>query len=216
MWEEFPPISTAEWEAAIRADLKGADYDKKLALAHRRRHHRAARSIAPRICRPPPGRPASREPGRWRRPRTFPKTPCAAICCTSKEPPRCRKSATRSRNPRAKRNTFVFSVGTNYFFEIAKLRAARQLWARLSSDPDDPLVENVASTDKSLYDPCGEPDALHDGSHERDIRRLRLSGDRERHGFRNILPAASAAFSARNPISKKFPIPAEVPTTSNL
>ena len=30
MWEEFPPIPTAEWEAAIRADLKGADYDKKL------------------------------------------------------------------------------------------------------------------------------------------------------------------------------------------
>jgi hypothetical protein len=23
MWEEFPPISTAEWEATIRADLKG-------------------------------------------------------------------------------------------------------------------------------------------------------------------------------------------------
>lgn len=30
MWEEFPHVSTADWEAAIRADLKGADYDKKL------------------------------------------------------------------------------------------------------------------------------------------------------------------------------------------
>jgi methylmalonyl-CoA mutase len=30
MWEEFPPTLTAEWEAAIRADLEGADYDKKL------------------------------------------------------------------------------------------------------------------------------------------------------------------------------------------
>lgn len=28
--EEFPPVSTAAWEAAIAADLKGADYDKKL------------------------------------------------------------------------------------------------------------------------------------------------------------------------------------------
>ncbi|MGA2570074.1 MAG: methylmalonyl-CoA mutase family protein [Terracidiphilus sp.] len=28
--EEFPPVSTAEWEAAIARDLKGADYDKKL------------------------------------------------------------------------------------------------------------------------------------------------------------------------------------------
>jgi methylmalonyl-CoA mutase len=32
-----------------------------------------------------------------------------------------------------KRNTFVFAVGGNYFMEIAKLRAARQLWARISS-----------------------------------------------------------------------------------
>jgi len=28
--EEFPPVSTAEWEAAIARDLKGADYRKKL------------------------------------------------------------------------------------------------------------------------------------------------------------------------------------------
>jgi Methylmalonyl-CoA mutase len=34
-----------------------------------------------------------------------------------------------------KRNTFVFAVGGNYFMEIAKLRAARQLWARISKEP---------------------------------------------------------------------------------
>ncbi|MGP8250943.1 MAG: methylmalonyl-CoA mutase family protein [Terracidiphilus sp.] len=28
--EEFPPVSTADWEAAIARDLKGADYEKKL------------------------------------------------------------------------------------------------------------------------------------------------------------------------------------------
>ena len=28
--EEFPPVSTAEWEAAIARDLKGADYTKRL------------------------------------------------------------------------------------------------------------------------------------------------------------------------------------------
>jgi methylmalonyl-CoA mutase len=28
--EEFPPVTTAEWEAAIARDLKGADYQKKL------------------------------------------------------------------------------------------------------------------------------------------------------------------------------------------
>ena len=28
--EEFPPVTTADWEAVIQADLKGADYEKKL------------------------------------------------------------------------------------------------------------------------------------------------------------------------------------------
>ena len=28
--EEFPPVSTAEWEAAIARDLNGADYEKRL------------------------------------------------------------------------------------------------------------------------------------------------------------------------------------------
>ncbi|MDP4210607.1 MAG: methylmalonyl-CoA mutase small subunit [Bacteroidota bacterium] len=30
LFNEFPPVTTAEWEAKITADLKGADYDKKL------------------------------------------------------------------------------------------------------------------------------------------------------------------------------------------
>ena len=28
--EEVPPVSMAEWEAAIHANLKGADYDRRL------------------------------------------------------------------------------------------------------------------------------------------------------------------------------------------
>lgn len=28
--KEFPPVQTSEWEAAIHADLAGADYQKKL------------------------------------------------------------------------------------------------------------------------------------------------------------------------------------------
>src|SRR5277367_3170717 len=28
--QDFPPVSTATWEAAIQKDLKGADYEKKL------------------------------------------------------------------------------------------------------------------------------------------------------------------------------------------
>jgi methylmalonyl-CoA mutase len=30
LFSDFPEISTAEWEAKIVADLKGADYEKKL------------------------------------------------------------------------------------------------------------------------------------------------------------------------------------------
>jgi len=30
LFEEFPPVSVEQWEEAIRADLKGADYEKKL------------------------------------------------------------------------------------------------------------------------------------------------------------------------------------------
>jgi methylmalonyl-CoA mutase len=30
MFQEFPPVSTEQWEEAIRKDLKGADYDKRL------------------------------------------------------------------------------------------------------------------------------------------------------------------------------------------
>jgi len=30
LFEQFPPVTTGEWEEVIKADLKGADYDKKL------------------------------------------------------------------------------------------------------------------------------------------------------------------------------------------
>jgi methylmalonyl-CoA mutase len=45
----------------------------------------------------------------------------------------------------------VFAVGGNYFFEIAKLRAARQLWARIAKEP---LViwSRTSYANKSLYD----------------------------------------------------------------
>ena len=30
LFEQFPPVTTEQWEAAITADLKGADYERKL------------------------------------------------------------------------------------------------------------------------------------------------------------------------------------------
>ena len=30
LFTEFPPVSTEQWEEVIKADLKGADYERKL------------------------------------------------------------------------------------------------------------------------------------------------------------------------------------------
>ena len=52
--------------------------------------------------------------------------------------------------------TFNVSVGTNYFFEIAKLRALRLLWSTLASEynvnPDCLIVATPTKRNKTLYD----------------------------------------------------------------
>ncbi len=52
---------------------------------------------------------------------------------------------------------FIFAVGSNYFFEIAKLRAARLLWAQAAEAFGAPstthLQARTAIANKSLYDP---------------------------------------------------------------
>lgn len=61
----------------------------------------------------------------------------------------------------AKHMMLSFSVGSNYFFEIAKLRAARLLWAQIIEryNPMHPESKNAfihsvtSSWNKSLYDP---------------------------------------------------------------
>ena len=54
------------------------------------------------------------------------------------------------------RVTFVYAVGSNYFFEIAKLRAARLLWAQITRAFDNALPMQLwartATANKSLYD----------------------------------------------------------------
>ncbi|MGM5469976.1 methylmalonyl-CoA mutase subunit beta [Flavobacteriaceae bacterium LMO-SS05] len=52
--------------------------------------------------------------------------------------------------------TFNVSVGTNYFFEIAKLRALRKLWATLASEyhcnPECHIFVTPTKRNKTLYD----------------------------------------------------------------
>ena len=72
-----------------------------------------------------------------------------------------RSHAGRNVDEVAKGIRFVFAIGSNYFFEIAKLRAARMLWARAVS-PFQPRDESsclmkvhtcTALSNKSIYDP---------------------------------------------------------------
>lgn len=52
--------------------------------------------------------------------------------------------------------TFNVSVGSNYFFEIAKLRALRQLWATLASEyqvnTDCKIIATPSKRNKTIYD----------------------------------------------------------------
>jgi methylmalonyl-CoA mutase len=61
----------------------------------------------------------------------------------------------------AKKMTFVFAIGSNYFMEIAKLRAARMLWAKIveqynptGADSGKMYIHAVTSNfNKTIYDP---------------------------------------------------------------
>jgi methylmalonyl-CoA mutase len=151
MWEEFPAIPTAEWEAAIRADLKGADYDKKLLW-------RTDEGITVRPFYRAEDLPTSageaRFAGTWQiaTAADIPKDAVRGDLLHEQGAGAVQEIGYALAESQGKRRTFVFSVGTNYFFEIAKLRAARQLWLRLSSEPMI-IWSKTSFADKSLYDP---------------------------------------------------------------
>jgi len=151
MWEEFPPISTAEWEAAIRVDLKGADYDKKLLW-------RTEEGITVRPFYRSEDLPGTtgqaRFTGTWKVASVadIPNDAVRGDTLHEQGATAVQEIGYALSESQGQRNTFVFAVGTNYFFEIAKLRAARQLWARLSSEPMV-IWSRTAMADKSVYDP---------------------------------------------------------------
>jgi methylmalonyl-CoA mutase len=151
MWEEFPTISTAEWEAAIHADLRGADYDKKLLW-----HTDEGIVIRPfyRAEDLPGTTGQARFTGTWQTATTaeIPKEGVRGDLLHEQGATAVQELGYALAESQGKRNSLVFGIGTNYFFEIAKLRAARQLWARLSSNPMV-IWAKTSVADKSLYDP---------------------------------------------------------------
>jgi methylmalonyl-CoA mutase len=162
--EEFPPVSTDAWEAAIRVDLKGADYDKTLIWKAEdgiavKPYYRAADSanLDPHPLRSTPG---------WR------------ICEPGNEPAididaakfdehgsttvqelgfTLAEGIEHLAEQKSHHLTFQFAIGSNYFFQIAKLRAFRLLWTRVLQefkidDAKTTLHCRTSKWNKSIYD----------------------------------------------------------------
>jgi len=160
---EFPAVSTAEWEAAIHADLAGADYDKRLVW-------RTDEGITVRpYYRQDDATPLFVDPSRIA---SWEVAQDAALPLDAVRADWFHESgatvvqelgwalawgvdevAARG----AAELTFVYAVGSNYFFEIAKLRAARALWnhaaAAFPTPPGLRLHAVTALSNKSTYDP---------------------------------------------------------------
>lgn len=160
---EFPPTSTQDWEAAIHADLAGADYEKRLLW-------RTPEGITVRpYYREGDATPLPLDPSRitaWQ-PVQEAALPLDAVRADWFH----ESGATAVQElgwalawavdqvvaRRPAEVTIVFAVGSNYFFEIAKLRAARALWhqaaAALSTAAPLRIHAVTALSNKSTYDP---------------------------------------------------------------
>ena len=151
--KEFPPVSTEEWEAVIRADLAGADYEKKLIW-------RTDEGIAVK----PYYRleDAKDLPGlsniSFEAPETDGMIDAAQFGengATTVQELAYGLAAAQEKLAAGIEATsigLVFSAGVNFFFEIAKLRAARLLWHELTKKSLY-IEARTSLTDKSIYDP---------------------------------------------------------------
>ncbi|MFZ5927409.1 MAG: methylmalonyl-CoA mutase family protein [Acidobacteriota bacterium] len=159
--DDFPPVPAEEWEAAIRADLKGADYEKKLIwktpegiavrpyyrredLPQPRFRHCVAREWEIAEGPLPEGvvnGAAHHERG---------ATAVQELGFTIAE-------ASDRLAAGAAVAGLAFGIGSVYFMEIAKLRAARLLYARVAEaygqSPGTRIHAVTALSNKSIYDP---------------------------------------------------------------
>jgi methylmalonyl-CoA mutase len=170
--DDFPPVPAALWDAAIRKDLKGADYDKKLVW-------RTAEGIAVRpFYRSEDVDALEGRPGTVPRPWEADEElaiPAGAIRADELHEAGAnavqelgytlaagverldRLSADLAPNEAAREIEFVFAIGPAYFIEIAKLRAARLLWAQAvaafgGAAGGMRLHARTSRRDKSIYD----------------------------------------------------------------
>lgn len=159
--EEFPPVSTEVWEQTIIADLKGADYEKKLVWKTEE-----GVSVRPyyRAENLPAALPPRREGSDWEAlegavpagvvdAAAFHEAGATAV----QELGYALASASDQMASGQAVSGLLFAIGSNYFFEIAKLRAARMLFARLAGAYEQPAAVKIyavtALSNKSIYDP---------------------------------------------------------------
>jgi len=153
---EFPPVSTETWEAAILKDLKGADYEKKLVWRsdeglNVRPYYRqdALVGLETQTASTPGQSPFVRGEGTaWKIDQQAVPSKDAiradlilesganaiqqlGIALAAGVEELEKRTAKTSVDVAAREIEFVFAVGATYFFEIAKLRAARLLWAQV-------------------------------------------------------------------------------------
>ena len=154
--DDFPPVPTAAWEAAIAKDLKGADYEKKLVwrteegLAVRPYYRQEALAeLGDQLRTAPDHYPFVRGTGRgWEIAPECKPGPKAIRADLLHEAGAhaiqelgygiaagverlAELTETLPVETIASQVEFVFAAGPSYFLEIAKLRAARLLWARV-------------------------------------------------------------------------------------
>jgi methylmalonyl-CoA mutase len=184
--QDFPPVSTAAWEAVIQKDLKGADYEKKLVWrsdeglsVHPYYRSENLVGLEAQVSSLPGHFPFVRGDGKaWEIDQN--RTPAVhairadlileagadsiqqiAVALAAGVEKLRQLCEDRPVDIAAREIQFVFAVGSTYFFEIAKLRAARMLWAHAVSAfaPSDlescrmNLHVRTARLNKSLCDP---------------------------------------------------------------
>ncbi|MGA2114582.1 MAG: methylmalonyl-CoA mutase family protein [Bryobacteraceae bacterium] len=184
--QDFPPIAAADWDRAVRADLKGADYDKKLVwrtdegLAVRPYCRREDLAGLESQTQAAPGEfPFVRGSGKaWQAANgaSFSETAIRADqwhdggahavqelawAVAAGVERVAERPAGQPVDDATRSIEFVFAVGSAYFVEIAKLRAARLLWARAveAFQPASPaaclmrLSVRTGRLNKSIFDP---------------------------------------------------------------
>lgn len=185
--DDFPPVSTAEWDAVVRRDLKGADYEKRLVwrtdeglavkpfyrredLAGLEAQTTAVPGAAPFVrgdTRPWQALERTGFPDHAVRADRFHEAGGTAVqelgyaLAEGVDRLSALIEGGRSVDEAARGVSFVFAVGSIYFLEIAKLRAARLLWAQAVSafgpaSPEAAAVQvhvRTARANTSRYDP---------------------------------------------------------------